>query len=58
MSAQSAADPAGTTPRPLKTDNLLVERDGPVTVVTIDRPAARNADRPARLARADQRQGT
>ena len=39
----AAADPAGTQPRPLKADNLLVERDGPVTIVTIDRPERRNA---------------
>jgi enoyl-CoA hydratase len=38
------ADPTGaTTYRPYRTDTLLVEREGPVTVVTINRPERRNA---------------
>jgi enoyl-CoA hydratase len=38
------SDPAaGLTYHPYKTDTLLIERDGPVTVVTIDRPERRNA---------------
>jgi enoyl-CoA hydratase len=38
-----ATDPGGPTYRPYKSDTLVIERDGPVTVVTIDRPERRNA---------------
>ena len=37
------AGPTGAPYRPYKTDTLLVVREGPVTVVTIDRPERRNA---------------
>ncbi len=37
------ADPTGAPYRPYRTDTLLVEREGPVTVVTINRPERRNA---------------
>ncbi len=45
VSARStAASPAaGPAYRPYKADTLVIERDGPVTVVTIDRPERRNA---------------
>ena len=39
----TAAEPAGATYRPYRTDTLLLERDGPVTVVTLSRPERRNA---------------
>jgi enoyl-CoA hydratase len=44
----AAASPASTTRTstvyaPARTDNLRIEHDGPVTVVTIDRPERRNA---------------
>lgn len=41
--ASSTAGSAGPTYRPYKSDTLRIERDGPVTVVTIDRPERRNA---------------
>ncbi len=37
------ADPTGATYRPYRTDTLVVEREGPVSVVTINRPERRNA---------------
>jgi enoyl-CoA hydratase len=49
VSAQpAAASPTGSAEpappyRPYKSDTLVIERDGPVTVVTIDRPERRNA---------------
>jgi enoyl-CoA hydratase len=51
VSARPAAAPAtaastersGPSYRPYKGDTLVIERDGPVTVVTIDRPERRNA---------------
>ncbi len=41
--ASSTAGSADPTYRPYKSDTLRIERDGPVTVVTIDRPERRNA---------------
>ena len=49
VSAHPAAAPAAGSAesaapyRPYKSDTLVIERDGPVTVVTIDRPERRNA---------------
>jgi len=44
MSPTPAADePSSGQYRPYRTDPLLVEHDGPVTVVTINRPERRNA---------------
>jgi enoyl-CoA hydratase len=42
-SAAGSTDSAGPTYRPYKSDTLVIERDGPVTIVTIDRPERRNA---------------
>jgi enoyl-CoA hydratase len=39
----ASTEPSGPTYRPYKGDTLVIERDGPVTVVTIDRPERRNA---------------
>ena len=41
--ATDRASPRATCATPDKTDTLVVEHDGPVTVVTIDRPERRNA---------------
>jgi enoyl-CoA hydratase len=44
VSAQPTnASSAAPTYRPYKSDTLVIERDGPVTIVTIDRPERRNA---------------
>src|SRR5271166_1615135 len=44
MSPTPVADEPSSGPyRPYRADSLLVEHDGPVTVVTIDRPERRNA---------------
>ncbi len=40
---QTASEDAAWPYAPSRTDTLLVEHDGPVTVVTIDRPERRNA---------------
>jgi enoyl-CoA hydratase len=37
------AEPTGALYRPYRTDTLVVEREGPVSVVTINRPERRNA---------------
>ena len=39
----SVVDPSAEPYRPYRADTLLVEHDGPVTVVTINRPERRNA---------------
>jgi len=41
--AVAATGPPGNPYKPYKEDTLVVEHDGPVTVVTIDRPERRNA---------------
>ena len=38
-----ADEPSPGSYQPYRTDSLLVEHDGPVTVVTINRPERRNA---------------
>src|ERR1700723_2288788 len=44
MCPSPAADEPSAEPyRPYRTDAVLVEHDGPVTVVTINRPERRNA---------------
>ena len=44
MSPDPAVDePTPGTYRPYRADTLVVEHDGPVTVVTINRPERRNA---------------
>src|SRR5580700_12331135 len=40
---QSAAEPAARPYAPYRADTLVVEHDGPVTLVTINRPERRNA---------------
>jgi enoyl-CoA hydratase len=42
-SAAGSTHSAGPAYRPYKRDTLVIERDGPVTIVTIDRPERRNA---------------